>query len=354
MPIEEGLKENRIFTDKLIFKISHLNGKFLTPIKETDFILKKPFIIVKLSDNTDLVVDKYLPHSTKVYKVIESPIDGIGLKAINLRYSSNGHKIDDWFFISIKNLNHWEFLGNIFLKFSSDKLSDKDSFFAKQDHIPKLQILVNSSNQLFYKYKSHHNLKLGKIKTNEKIKLSEKSYFIIKNFIEHALEKVEVRAIKSDSYPSSIHVNLINSKSQKKIEDFWLFENEETSLFVGSKINLLLERQSFELPFSILLKKFIRDTYSGSKRASSYESVISILDKQNEFGAIIKMNNPISYGGFRFYQTAFQKKKDGKYISILSVNLDSGRILKYIGSIFIICGIIFMCFIKTSENSPGS
>jgi cytochrome c biogenesis protein ResB len=59
------------------------------------------------------------------------------------------------------------------------------------------------------------------------------------------------------------------------------------------------------------------------------------------------MNNPLKLNGFTFYQASFQENKQGQATtSILSVNRDPGRWMKYLGSLFIVLGTVVMFYFK--------
>lgn len=96
---------------------------------------------------------------------------------------------------------------------------------------------------------------------------------------------------------------------------------------------------------SLKLKKFSIGRYQGTRRAMAYESVVDVpgLGEQT-----ISMNSPLKYNGYTFYQASFQENpRTGEPIaSILSVNRDPGRSLKYIGSILIVLGIVHLFWFK--------
>jgi cytochrome c biogenesis protein ResB len=59
------------------------------------------------------------------------------------------------------------------------------------------------------------------------------------------------------------------------------------------------------------------------------------------------MNEPLKHNGFTFYQASFQENQTGEATtSILSVNKDPGRWIKYLGSFLIVLGTIVMFYFK--------
>ena len=117
------------------------------------------------------------------------------------------------------------------------------------------------------------------------------------------------------------------------------FGNTNISLSYGSK--------DIILPFSIHLKKFILDKYPGTNSASSYASEVVLLDKNVKKDFRIFMNNILNYGGYRFFQSSFDKDEKGTY---LSVNHDYwGTLVSYIGYGLLTLGLILTFFSKNTR-----
>ena len=74
-------------------------------------------------------------------------------------------------------------------------------------------------------------------------------------------------------------------------------------------ISLEWGAKQIKLPFSLKLDDFVMDKYPGSMSPSSYESHLVLIDlKGNKNEAVrIFMNNPLEYGGFKFFQSSVRK-----------------------------------------------
>lgn len=79
------------------------------------------------------------------------------------------------------------------------------------------------------------------------------------------------------------------------------------------------DRSVREVPFEITLNRFTLSRYQGSQSPSSYESDITIRYKGKERNRKIYMNNIARVGGFRIYQSSYDRDERG---TILSVNHD--------------------------------
>ena len=79
-------------------------------------------------------------------------------------------------------------------------------------------------------------------------------------------------------------------------------------------------------------------------RAASYESEVNVPELGD---LVISMNEPLKHEGLTFYQASFHEDDAGRPIaSVLSVNKDPGRFLKYLGSLLIVLGSIVLFYFK--------
>lgn len=121
--------------------------------------------------------------------------------------------------------------------------------------------------------------------------------------------------------------------------------NSNLRLFSDSMMYLASYRNRLlDLGFDIHLNKFTVGRYQGTQRAMSYESEVSVPGIDNQ---VISMNNPLKYRGYTFYQASFQEDEMGRATtSVLSVNKDPGRPIKYFGSFILVLGTIIMFYFK--------
>jgi cytochrome c biogenesis protein ResB len=128
-------------------------------------------------------------------------------------------------------------------------------------------------------------------------------------------------------------------------EEYWLGLNASLKIYFEDRMyRLTYGHKYIELAFPLRLKEFNMGKYEGTDRASSYESKVEVPER----GLVtISMNEPLHYNGFTFYQASFEKDEMGKPVaSILSVNRDPGRWIKYIGSMLMVLGSILLFWFK--------
>ncbi|WP_120944440.1 cytochrome c biogenesis protein CcsA [Helicobacter labacensis] len=121
-------------------------------------------------------------------------------------------------------------------------------------------------------------------------------------------------------------------------------ESQDVSAdFQGVRIAINWGVTTKKLPFALKLKRFELERYPGSMSPSSYASEVEILDNQ---GKLIKpyrifMNHVLDYGGYRFFQSSYDRDEKG---TILSVNKDPGKPITYLGYAGLILGAIALLF----------
>ncbi len=155
------------------------------------------------------------------------------------------------------------------------------------------------------------------------------------------------------NYLAGLHFRIESDRtpsSQAKLDDGqWLIEGDAANIPMGSENWVMrLSKQRLRLPFAIYLKKFTIGTDPGTTKAASYQSNVTVREGQRPETApeLISMNEPIKYGGFTFYQASYQMEEGRPPVSVLSVNYDPGRTIKYAGCIVMVLGIILMFYMN--------
>ncbi|EQC47653.1 ResB-like domain protein [Bacteriovorax sp. BSW11_IV] len=137
--------------------------------------------------------------------------------------------------------------------------------------------------------------------------------------------------IKGDLRALKIHV---------RGQDYWVTSERPLRLLIDGKDTLFtVQKETLQLPFEFVLTNFKMDKDPGTNNPASYESFVTLFTKEGPQKHHIYMNNPLKYDGFTFYQASYsQHPETGMYSSTLSVNVDQGRFLKYLGSLLLVFG----------------
>lgn len=128
-------------------------------------------------------------------------------------------------------------------------------------------------------------------------------------------------------------------------QTLWVQQNDLVKFFTQDRAYLVsFGNVRIDINFDLKLKEFEVGRYEGTNRAASYQSLVETPEGQE---VLISMNEPLKYKGLTFYQASFTENPDGSpNASILSVNYDPGRFLKYLGSLIMSIGIVWMFYNK--------
>lgn len=134
-------------------------------------------------------------------------------------------------------------------------------------------------------------------------------------------------------------------------ENYWLGSNTALQLFSKDTVYFVTYgNKRLDLGFNMTLDRFEMEKYQGTEMAKEYRSVVNV---PGEGQKLISMNEPLKFRGYTFYQSSFQENKMGEpTASILSVNYDPGRWVKYLGSLMIVLGSIMLFYFKKFGTQP--
>ncbi|MCM2352504.1 MAG: cytochrome c biogenesis protein ResB [Pseudobdellovibrio sp.] len=137
----------------------------------------------------------------------------------------------------------------------------------------------------------------------------------------------------------------------------WTLLNDVIKLFGDNEAFLFsFQNRRMDIGFPVVLKKFEMTHYDGTQKAKTYSSAVEIVPPNGNapVSGLIAMNEPLKYAGYTFYQASFnQDEKTGEpTASVLSVNLDPGRWIKYLGSLVLSLGIVWL-FVQTRRRKTA-
>jgi len=174
-------------------------------------------------------------------------------------------------------------------------------------------------------------------------------------------EKKYPALVPAYKYPKQLNGTLV-SGAQKAVnieienQNFWI-TNERPLEFMhkNEKLIIQLKKQTLNLPFALTLSEFKMDKDPGTNNPASYESFVKIFNSdENVRGNAhhVFMNNPVKYRGFTFYQASYFPVDEAQttFGSVLSANVDPGRIFKYFGSLLLVLGSIWHHFLNRNRK----
>jgi hypothetical protein len=134
--------------------------------------------------------------------------------------------------------------------------------------------------------------------------------------------------------------------------EYWVSNYNPLSLSIsGKKIVFEVAKETLTLPFELALTEFKMDKDPGTSSPASYESFVKLFDNGISTNHHVFMNNPLKKSGYTFYQASYAQDSQGQYSSTLSVNVDQGRFLKYLGSLMLVFGAIWHFNLQNTKKS---
>lgn len=139
-------------------------------------------------------------------------------------------------------------------------------------------------------------------------------------------------------------------------EEYWISSQRPMNLtWSGVKWTIQLVKRSVALPFKINLNNFVLKTNPGENSPASYESYVSLFTSKGSTDHKIYMNHPLKYNGLTFYQSSYfpLNEENTQYGSILSVNWDPARGLKYFGAFLLVFGTMLHFYLKRESKNAS-
>ena len=177
--------------------------------------------------------------------------------------------------------------------------------------------------------------------------------FVIADFNPSA--KVELVSSSPKLESSNAGSALIRANVNGQVQEAYVFGQKgvegrpRTMRFDDLTLKVAYGSKRIQLPFAIHLHDFIMDRYPGTDNPSSYASEVTLLDNRKDLKKDyrIYMNNILNYGGYRFFQSSFDKDELGTY---LSVNHDFwGTWISYLGYALLTIGMLLTFFNPNSR-----
>lgn len=134
----------------------------------------------------------------------------------------------------------------------------------------------------------------------------------------------------------------------------WIVLNDLLKIFGTSEAYLMTyQNRRLDLGFPIELKNFKVSRYQGSLKAMAYESEVTVGTDSKAVSSAISMNEPLKYNNYTIYQASFQEDEVTRELvaSIFSVNYDPGRWIKYLGSLIMSFGIVWLFYQKRKRKT---
>lgn len=323
---------------------STFDGNSFTSLFHRDVnFLKSPAkdnkISIPVMDGTIDVIDSmdFAQFSERIV-ASQDPLDGSGV-----RFQLYNNQLNElqWMVQSRKGKTAVSEFGPLRLVFG-----DSSAITSEMNHLFLEPINSSDLRYAVYKKEEPKPVQAGVLRDGEEIDLPWMGLkFKVLRYLASAHREWDVKKVDRPS-PMSTSAALIQYKDQKQ----WAQLNDIVRFFTPAGAYIVKYGQRrVDIGEEIFLKNFSVGRYQGTQRAMAYESVVEVPGLGEQ---LISMNEPLKFNGYTFYQASFQEspRTGTPTASILSVNKDPGRAIKYLGSLFIVLGIIHLFWFKQKQK----
>jgi len=115
--------------------------------------------------------------------------------------------------------------------------------------------------------------------------------------------------------------------------------------------NIALRKHAYSLLFTVQLNALSEDNYPATDIAREYQSLVTITDGAVHWQARIRMNEPLRYRGYTFYQAEIDQIGDRR-LSVLAVVHNTGRAFPYIAGLVMAIGMIVHLIVSRKTAAP--
>ncbi len=173
--------------------------------------------------------------------------------------------------------------------------------------------------------------------------------FRVLRYLPQANERWEFKSLPR---PTPLTTSAV--KLEFKGQNYWVALDDVIKVFTETGVYIVAySHRRIDMGFDMKLTDFQMGLYPGTNRAASYQSVVEVPGLAGSH--VISMNEPLKHKGLTFYQASFQNGEDGKpTTSVLSVNYDPGRPLKYLGSLILTLGIVLLFYDRRKAASAAA
>jgi len=349
MSIREGSVSNEFRSDETFIRIWTQDG-IAQEYKEKK-IFPTPDRVSKFNENfstgthdVDVEVVEYFTNAAETYGEEEG-----GIPVIWLVMSGGSEGRQNMYLKQgqIKHFNGLSFGFDVLVKNEGISFFAKNNtvFLAATDSVNHINMAANTSEVLvpdsMHAFEPMNLYKFGS------------TSIVLKQYLQSAVTKLvstegQEGMSSMDAFTARVKVDGESTKVNVFGGKGYLSRNAEVEIG-GVKVLINYGSKVIQLPFSIKLDDFQLERYPGSNSPSSYASEVTVIDEERDLVMPFRifMNNVLNYGGYRFFQSSYDRDELG---TVLSVNHDAaGTIITYIGYFLLSLGMFLTIFSKQSR-----
>lgn len=168
-------------------------------------------------------------------------------------------------------------------------------------HIPQKQFQDCTGNRtaLFHQDSLPFDLKVGPYYVNSVAESGTGT-----QAVDGVLLKEQEQAQSAEMNVPGVYLRLAGGAIETGL--LWGLEKAPWVIHVGDKqYSIALKRREWALPFTLTLNSFSHEKHPGTNLPSAFSSKLTLQDGKASREAMIRMNEPLRYRGYTFYQASW-------------------------------------------------
>lgn len=134
----------------------------------------------------------------------------------------------------------------------------------------------------------------------------------------------------------------------KKSHKIFVFANTpQLANYKGKIYQFLMRHERKAMPFTIKLRKFIKETHPGTNTPSRFESKADVIEGDRIQKVRIYMNHPLRYKGYTLFQSSwFSDPATGQLHTVLAMVKNPAEAWPYLSSLLVLLGMLIHFILK--------
>lgn len=334
--------------ENMLYVFRAVSGKAydLVVNRQLDFDTRRPLakpLVIPFRDASGdhaITVKRYLARAGREVKAEEAP-EGQGMPALRFQLTGSRATFSDWLFLQA-DTGATRQVGPAVFRFSRARpdlsVKPKQATVALYlDGNPKLppKLAVARAGAKFEEK--------GRVTVGKPLALGWMDFqFVPEEYHPSAMPKAEYYPLEASAPANAEAAEVVEIGLGS--DSLWLELGGSGQIPLdGALYYVQYTKREIDFGFDLKLNHFKIDYYEGTNRPSEYASDVEFEGRKQT----ISMNEPLHHNGYTFYQSSYEADAEGtpKY-SVLSVNLDPGRAIKYLGSLMTVLGIVSMFYFR--------
>lgn len=351
MHIREGQTSNSFYSSESYINLSFF-GATATPVT-----MHEPVLFSSLGSNhferTYLLGDQEV--KIEMVDFLPNPVEAVdpdenGRSAIQIVMGGSQGRMELWLFEGeTKRFNGITFSTDPTVDADVWVLKDQNEWRFRSKYAMSTRVMATGSQDTLLPMQES-SLKVRALYQNLEGGMSPFVFGQVQRSVQRSWVSERLKLENSSKLGLMMRVTIGDEVIEKMVigQNGWI--SEPTSFeWKEGKVDISYGAKVRRLDFQIHLHDFEMERYAGTNSPMSYASEVQLIDPREGVDRPFRiyMNHILNYGGYRFFQSSYDRDERGTY---LSVNHDEwGTWVSYLGYFLLTLGMIWTLFSKNTR-----